>query len=569
MANKQPLVLVNGVYLRTNEYNTKAHLDSADVMQMNHGHQKVTDLGLITPFVNAGYLVNPQLYTFSNLGQNRVELDGHLFKFSHPVAEKPFFVVEDLSGQDKPGLAGEKFRVKFNHRKYDNGYVLAYDVHDPLHVIVTEDEIVKDGDGWIYTLRIKASGRSGKYMPKRFLQPGTVYFPVTTLETEFSQNYSSIPEFSGGVREYINHVGYTRAQISYSVTREAAKSKFSNNATIALEQAKQVIEMYKFRDGSFGANLNLRGESPVSAYTKQFGGAAAEMMDRDIVESAWVPRTDALAMSMLELMVETEAIFGAGGTVEWDGKGSTQTSLGLFHQFNMGNTISFNLYDLSLTQFEFFLAQRLKDRIEPFGSTQNVIQIVTGRGGFALAKSWMRGLPSQNGLVWNADKFVQGANASGPNQSLHFATPDFISYDMMNGYGRVEFHLNPGLDPIEANEYVNPIVPISNNIGGHRLSSYMFMISDIIENGDNGNVLELVYGPDWDFEKSVIVGKLPYMGQSRYNGAYQRSNHHPGYKVILEKRHKAYFLKDATKSLLIKPLNPRTGRPIFSGFFQD
>ena len=45
--------------------------------------------------------------------------------------------------------------------------------------------------------------------------------------------------------------------------------------------------------------------------------------------------------------------------------------------------------------------------------------------------------------------------------------------------GKLEFELAPGLDPIDANDHINPIVPLSNGtIGGHRLSSYMFIIED-------------------------------------------------------------------------------------------
>lgn len=541
-------------------------MDSADLYQLNKGRRRTTDLGLITPFVTTGFLMNPQLYTFSGMGKNRVAVEDHIFTYSHSVTERPFYIVEDLSGTDKPGAHGETFRLKMNSKKYDNGYALAFDVHDPIHLFITEDEIRKDGDGYIMTFKLKSSDASKRWVPKKYLRPGTVLFPITTYETEFSQQYSSIPEISGGQRKYFNHVGYTRAQLHYSVTRDAAKSKISHDCVLHLDQVKEVIEMYSFREGSLGYSLNLSGQAPEQIYKKRYGAKGMDAMKADIVEHAWVPRVDAIAMQMVETMVESEAIFGSGGTVEWDGKGRTQTALGLFHQLNMGNTVSYNLYGYSLELFEYDLANKLKDRVRPFSG--NVIEITTGRGGYAMVKRWLRNLPSANGMVWSADKYVQGASANGPNQDLHFAGPQFVSYDMANGYGKVVFKLNPALDPVEANEYVNPMIPLSNQIGGHRLSSYMFIITDLTEQNSD-NVVELVYGPDWDFEKSVEVGKLPYMGQSRMNGAYQRSSNHPGYKVMIEKRHKAYFVKDTTRSLLIKPINPFTGRPIYSGFFQD
>ena len=41
----------------------------------------------------------------------------------------------------------------------------------------------------------------------------------------------------------------------------------------------------------------------------------------------------------------------------------------------------------------------------------------------------------------------------------------------------------------------------------------------------------------------------------------------PGFEVYLEKRFKAYRLIDPTKSLLIKPINPNTGKVIFEPVF--
>lgn len=559
----KPIVLNNGIFLRQSEYNHTFHLDAHELMAMNKGRENVTDLGMVMPFVNTGYLVNPSLFTFSNLGRNRVTIDGHLFKHSHPTSEIPFYIVEDLSNSDQVGRGGDKFRLKMRTRKYDNGYIMAFDYHEPTHIMITEDPIIQDGEFFIYTFKMKGTNLADRWVDKNYLKPGTILYPITTIETEYSQMYSSLPELTGGMREYINYIGYTGAQISYSVTRDAARSKISNNCTISLDQAREVLEMYTFRNGSYGADLHLQGQDVNMAYFKKYGSNYKEEMQKDIVEYAWIPRAEAMAMSLIEMMVEQEAIFGSGGTVSWDGKGEYQTALGLYHQLNMGNQHVYNLWDWTIEKFEYVVASRLKDKIEPFNNN-NVVKFTTGRGGLAWAKAQLRKLPSQNGLVWNAEPFVQGVNGNGPNQSLHFAAPDFVSWDMANGYGKVMFELNPALDPVDANPMINPIVPLGNSIGGHRLSSYMFISSDITDY-ESDNILELVYGPDWDFNKSVEVGKLPYTGQPKYNGAHIRSSNHPGFKVMMEKKHKAYFVKDVTKSLIIKPLNPTTGKPLFSG----
>ena len=128
------------------------------------------------------------------------------------------------------------------------------------------------------------------------------------------------------------------------------------------------------------------------------------------------------------------------------------------------------------------------------------------------------------------------------------------------GLGEIELpSLQPGSSIMPGK--VNPVIPASKGIGGHRLSSYMFIIDDITNSMD-GNIYELLYGPDWDISKRHISGKLNYMGTDNFASA----GHHPGFEVFLEKRHKAYWVKDITKSLLIKPINPFTGREIYSSY---
>jgi len=132
--------------------------------------------------------------------------------------------------------------------------------------------------------------------------------------------------------------------------------------------------------------------------------------------------------------------------------------------------------------------------------------------------------------------------------------------------------LIPGLDPIDANEKINPMIPSSTSGGATRLSSWMIIIEDIT-NSTEGNILELVDADDWQMQMRVQVGKLNYMGAPTFKGgafgggAFTQSWDHPGYKVIYAQRDKAYFVKDITKSLLIKPINPLTGRAIWGDYW--
>lgn len=561
-----PPVLNNGVYLNSVEYNSESHLDSAHVTNLNQGKENITDLGIVQPFVSSGYLVKPYLYSFSNMGKNRIYLDGHMWTWKQPLHDEPCYIVADMSRSEKPGAMGSKFKIKVNKRKYDNGFVIAMDQHSPDHLHITEDEIIEDGDGVILTVRYKSVNAANQWFPKELLRPGTKLFAISTYETEFSQTYSSIPNISGGMRTYMQTISDSYAQLHYSVTRNAAFKQVNSNVTASIKDYQKVIEMYTFGKGTLGYDLSMQGQIPntqkagilSSAYSKKYGKGGMKQMKKDLVVSSWVPAIEAMGISYLEKMVEQDAIWGSGGTITYDGKGTVQTSLGLFHQLNMGNVHTYDLFNWSLQKFEAVLASRLKDRIEPFKS--NEITIRTGQGGFAMVRNWLRHLPSQAGMVQQANDFIKGIGKD--NQKLHWTNPNITSYEMTSGYGTIRFELAPGLDPIDSNEYINPMVPVSDTFGGHRLSSYIFIIDDIT-NSNEGNIVELMYGPDWDLRKSWQSGKLDYMGKS----TYQRSSHHPGFEVYLEKHHKAYWVKDVTKSLLIKPINPFTGRPVFDSFF--
>lgn len=566
--NIKPLVLNNGIYLQSREYDHKSHLDKAHVMHLNQGNPMAKDLGIIEPFVTSGFLQTPYLYGSFNVDSQRIEVPSGVYKWSYPLHDEPMYIVEDLSQHSKPGIAGEKFKIKVNQKKYDNGYVLAVDQHSPEQLLVTEDEIYQDGDGWVITVKYVGVDPANRWFPKQYLKPKTKLFPITTVGTEYSQMYSSIPTFSGGMREYMNYVGQTNTQLHYEVTRDAAFSMVDKKCLASMDAHREIIEMYKFKPGTTGHDLSLNGQEPRSlaqAYTKKYGSKAAKQMQYDTIQKAWIPKIEALGMQYINYLCEVEAIFGSGGQISYDGKTKANRSIGLFHQLNMGNQYNFNIYDFTYAKLENIIAERLKDRVDPFHSTYNVT-IRVGRGMYTLLRNQLSKLPGEAGVQFHAKDML--SNYGGDNTQVKYNPLQVTSWNMLNGYGTISMELIPGLDPTEANEAINPKVPVAAGVGAHRLSSYMIIIEDITNN-TQGNIVELVHGHDWDFQKRVITGKLNYLGAPTFNnGTFNSASHHPGYQMFMEKKDKAYWVKDITKSLLIKPINPLTGRPIYDGFYK-
>lgn len=565
-----PLTLQNGIYLQSTEYDHKSHLDKAHVMSLNQGNPHATDMGIIEPFITSGYINKPYLYGFSNLSANRVYVDGGVYRWKYPLHDEPCYIIEDLSRHDKPGIAQEKFKIKVNKAKYDNGYILAVDPHSPEQLLITEDEIIHDGDGVILTVKYVGIDPANRWFPKEYLRPNTKLFAIGTVGSEYSRTYSKIPTFGGGMREYMNTVGESTSQLHYEITRDAAYSKTSEKYTASLDHHREIIEMYRFRKGSHGYDMSMKGQTPRSigkSYYDKYGKDCGKQMKMDTVQKLWIPKIEALGLAYLDSMRESKAIWGAGGQISFDGKTKQNQALGLFHQLNMGNQYNFNLYNFNIEKLEFIIAEKLKDRVEPFSNTGFVTTIKVGVGMYTLLRSQLNKRPQQIGATLEAKDVVQGLG-KGNNTGLEFLPFQIDSWQMANGYGKIKMELVPGLDPTDANPQINPIIPLSKGIGGHRLSSYMIIIEDITSN-DTGNIVELVHGADWDVQKRVIVGKLNYLGAPTFNGGvFNSASHHPGYQMVMEQRDKAYWVKDITKSLLIKPINPQTGRPIYDGYFR-
>ena len=405
-----PVSLNGGIYMRTTNFPTvKSHLDSSNLFDFWQNHKEVTDFGMIDFFATKGFLP-AQL---SRLGSvERRFLDTHDFKYSYPTAQKEFFVVEDLSATDKPGIGGSSFRVKFNHRKYDNHWVITPDMQLPISVYITDDEILRDGDGWIYTLRIQGENANDRYWKKQFLSVGTPYFGKSTIESEYNQTFSSIPEFSGGENTFMSHVGYGDQQLHYSITRDAAKSPVPGSSLRNYDTFLETVQTYQFKPGTLGYDMTMlspeqRQQSDVvAAYRDKFkrynNGAmmAEKQMAKDSLLNVWAPKIEMLAIKLLAQMQEMDAYYGSGGTVNADGRGEVRQNLGLFNQYMLGNTSNYNIELLTREFLETIVQSRLQGKMQysPDVAGPEIV-LKTGKGGLSLVNRFLKALPNSFGLM--------------------------------------------------------------------------------------------------------------------------------------------------------------------------
>lgn len=568
-----PISLNGGTFLRETDYSVvRSSVDSTNLFEFWGGKKEMADLGMVDFFANSGFL--PMQMSRMNTAK-RVFLDTHDFKYSYPTAQEEFYILESFDTTGRAGIGGSTFKVKMNSRKYSNGWILTPDPQVPLAVVVTEDEITGNrSEGFIYTLRLVGQNLADRVWPAEFLRPGKRYYGTGTVDSEYNQTYSQIPEFGGGKREFMAMVGTSGQQLRYEITREAAKSTVPNSSLIAYDNFLKVVQTYQFAPGTLGYELSMLspeqkqsfGGDVLAAYKANYKteSQAEAAMARDTLVNLWAPKVEMLGVKLLTQMIETQAYYGPGGSIKFDGSTSATLPLGLFHQYMLGNTANYNINNFTLEMLEIMVTSRITGKMD-YDPSQAGPEIVlkTGKGGLTVVHNLLSKRPSQDGLLWTVDNIVQGLG--GDNRRLHYAAPRFNSWIAGNGI-RFRVDYEPSLDPIEADNDINPIVPVNVGGGGYRLSSYIFIIDDLRANdvSTNGqpNIHEIYYAPDWELRQSYTNGKMAYPGTEQ-NGRWHRATDHPGFVTTLEMRNKAYWLADPTRSLVLKPLNPKTGKPIF------
>lgn len=554
MANpvvRQPLALQNGIYLTTTQYGGETmHPDNAHVKFMNGGKRDAAYLGVISQFATTGFKNVGNIWDFNLRGAQVMELEDSLYEWDLPESTEDFMILEDLSGTEKAGRDGQTFKLRVNMRGCGNNATVKFDRFSTLELQVTDDEIVRDGRTWIMTFRLLTTNGADKFVPKMFLQPNTRIIVNSSHFGEFDTVWNDTSPARTAMSRYYNYVGETDANTFFSITDKALNARVKKEGMYSMQEYRKLIEMWVLRPGSDAFDYSLKKGEKKDMVKYVYGGDSSKA-SKDIMKSVWVPEVEALSMARLKLDVELEALFGAGGQIVKEGN-TYNRPLGAFFQLNKGYKHFYNIHQLTWARFNAILTGRFKDRIEPF--KDNVIDIYTGWGGINLVNRMLSDLPGQYGMMTSSDNYIQGGSASGSNQNLHFSTPYFRS--AQTDIGKVNFIYKPSFDPVQANSTENPMV------NGFRLSSYIFMITDIT--GKNDHIYELKNQPASEFRWIYENGKSDYMGSPlKFHGKLDASY---GFRVGMTLRHKAYWVSDPTRAFMLLPYSPFTGIPYGQDF---
>lgn len=534
--------LHNGIFLTENTLRVGSHLDTFHLKSML-GDVEPTDMGVIDLWIDAEKMELP-LYQLSSFGKNSIRyVDDPQGRYSwkQPVKQELPYAVEDIEPNNtQKGRDGQSFKIKFNKRSFGHGDVITYDKMNGIELYITDEDILPTGDGYIYTLTIR-NNDTYKYLDNAFITPQTKWFRITSSIGELGQRYADF-QVEAGYREYYNFVGNESAHAEYSIS---SKAELMMRGGVRADGKMDVNTIWAVKDQTLLdpsiTNMNqlagkLGGPNGVSTAIKE-----------GRLSRAFVTKLEAASLRKIAMDIETDLMWGKGGTIKTDSGEVLRASVGLWKQLDNSFKKIYNKASFSLDMFESEINNFFYGKVDLVGPDPNrQIIVQTGRAGMKLASQAIAKRAFAQNLTTQSTEI--GAIKGKDNMSLVYGM-SFIGFTIPF-IANVTFVYNAALDPVNANDIENPI------IDGFRLSSYSFIIFDITDNGDNNiKLVRKSYDNElrWWYEN----GKFDYQGRT---SGFQSSGGNFGYRVKMEKAKDSIWIMDATKVLKIVMRNPITGR---------
>jgi hypothetical protein len=532
-------VLNNGIFLRDTTFSAGSHLDYYHLSHMGYTEDsKKNDFGILDIWALKQKAEMP-LYSMASFGgKNTIPVDGHYFEWGIPVVTELPHMVEDISGVDKPGSDGTKFKILVNTRAFGHGAVITYDKMNGKEMFITDDPIIQRGDYFEYTVELVRSGKSDEFLSKEFLKYGTKLFRVSSAKGDYGQKFDEVM-FKGGVRKFYNFVGLAEAHKTLSVSRWADMVKLR----------KDILEIYQINGTNTDPSINLE------QLRAKFGSDVEfkNNMKKNLTSFRWIPKAEAALISEIGRDIDNYLMWGKGGRINGQGADDIKMSVGLWKQLDNGNKVVFTKDAFTMKMFRNAIYNYFNGKVNFDKSDSGRLLVVqTGLAGMEMIANAIATEVGGSGMLLNA-KEVGALSGDAMNLTWGVNWTGFNIPFLAN----VRFVVNPAFDNKEQNDIENPI------IDGHPLSSYNFIIYDFNYEQGNDNIVLLKYAPDGDTRASDLhwnyqQGTAPYGGLGASKG-FMSSGNFSGYVVNMFQRHPAIFVKDPTKMLKLVMKNPITG----------
>jgi hypothetical protein len=490
-----------------------------------------------TPLINMTELKNNVMYIPNTEGR---------FRYSVPYELGLPFVVDDMEkDNDKPGLDGQPFKLKLNENCYTNTDRLIADYRDGIELYVTEEEIVEESDGWVYTVQIVSNNRRGAFYPKAWLQPGTQYMKLSNINNEYDTQKSSIS--SEGLRTGFMHLemelGGGHRSVNHWITGYADMARIDESKHPQLSFINQRLE-------GMGSTMVYMNKDPKT------GAALPKTL-------TWQPTIEVLLRAEMEMMTEKDLMWAKGGFASGAGRRKNRVGAGLYEQLRNGNRYVYNKITLNL--IESAVANLYSKSGVPL--EQRKTKVMTGTGGMIqiskeLEERYKQVIPFLTNTSDVPGKVIFGSDSM--NLGFGYRFTSIISPIA----GMLTFEINPALDNVYNSRQQDGL------IGEYPIESYTYMIMDVtdakvsnaaarvdnvkyrVEDGFNSNANIVLVKPQnyGDLYWGYIVGTHSPLGPAAMKGM-NSANHHDGYQIWM-KSFANIWVKDVTKTLIIEKARP-------------
>jgi hypothetical protein len=500
----------------------------------------IDHLGLVTPFNQYG-LVNTPILDFLNMKKATLYLDNieGKFRFSQPYKRGLPYVVDTFYTNtiQKPGLDASRFVLKLSEA-YTNGDVLTTDLRNAPSLVVTEEEVVYEQDGWLHTVEIASQNRKHTYYPKKYLKPGSQYAKIDHAIDEYSSQGTSISSQRLGWLELEANLGSGERKVEHWITL--------HGAVLAMAAADKL----KSRIGSYDLN---KMDAVLNFYNRNKKG--------DVVPGSlgWLPTIDGMVISELFNMQEMSFMWNKGGEVSLSGRKKIKLGLGLYEQLRSGNRLPYTRGKLNLDLIDSAIANLYRGTGIPVEKRETTLDVGSGFLNEVAKLLELKIIAKTPGII-NADQLGMISGKDPMNLTGGYR---FTSWRFPNA-GMVKFRLNPALD----NEYgLRNTDGLYGEFPDHSFSAMILDVTDSRSTNSSQKFREADVRNATDLNKDsnvylvkpraasddywgYIAGSVSPFGLAKSKG-FASSSSRPGYGIF------AYnfgnvWVKDPSRTLLIE-----------------
>lgn len=320
----------------------------------------IDHLGLVTPFNQYG-LVNTPILDMLNLKKSTMYLNNleGKFRFSQPFKRGLPYIVDTFytSTMEFPGRDGARFKIKLSEQ-YSNGDVLTTDLKNAPSLVVVEEEIYWEQDGWVHTVEMATQNKKANSYPKKYLKPGSQYVKIDHAIDEYSTQGSSISSMRLGWLELEANLGSGERKVEHWVTMHGAVMAMAAN-----DKLKERIS------GEYDLN---KMNAVLMFYNKDNKGKTIPG------SGSWLPTIDGMVLGELFNMQEMSFMWGKGGEVSVSGRKKIKLGLGLYEQLRSGNRLPYTKGKLNLDLVDAAIANLYRGTGIPVEDRETTIDCGSG-----------------------------------------------------------------------------------------------------------------------------------------------------------------------------------------------